>query len=348
MALTAAFSTNHPTMPGAARGIWMKGDVPLARNGTPLSPPVFYNIAPVSQQPTVYRDKGSFWLRYHWKRPNQKGVRRSHHERYESKQAAESWRLPLMRFLNGPRRKEPKKRVEGMKRKNGGGQVNTHKKRKLATAGPGGSSNLNAHKRLESRTIKYRKRLSECEIQIEYLKDRLRRGSALELVRPMEVDSVASNQQTDGPSIDSGNGEESVSDEESGSEEEQEDDGGEQEEDGDGGASLADIEELEEGNAEVPQFSEKDIQRATLQANAVLIVYCFIQQDILEAIDGERKRSPVKTMVQKAAALTAASWFTVYRCVCIAVVSVLSAPASHDSVGMPLANYWLPQLVSEF
>jgi len=219
---------------------------------------------------------------------------------------------------------------------------------KVSHSWPGGSSNLNAHKRLESRTIKYRKRLSECEIQIEYLKDRLRRGSALELVRPMEVDSVASNQQTDGPSIDSGNGEESVSDEESGSEEEQEDDGGEQEEDGDGGASLADIEELEEGNAEVPQFSEKDIQRATLQANAVLIVYCFIQQDILEAIDGERKRSPVKTMVQKAAALTAASWFTVYRCVCIAVVSVLSAPASHDSVGMPLANYWLPQLVSEF
>lgn len=44
----------------------------------------------------------------------------------------------------------------------------------------------------------------------------------------------------------------------------------------------------------------------------MLIVYCFIQQDILEAIHGERKRSPVKTMVQKAATLSAASWYTVY------------------------------------
>jgi len=310
----------HPAMPAAARGAWVRGDVPLAADGTLLPEPPFYGTAPVSERPTVFSNKGFFWLRYMWKGPKRKRVRRIHHERYESKQAAESWRLPLMRFLNGPRRKEPKRRTEGVKRKRGGAQLDTGKKHKSSSPGLKDPSDGAPRGRLESRTAKYRKRLKECEIQIEYLKDRLSRGSALELVRPMDIDSAASNK-IDEFSDDSGN------EDESGSEEKNE--SGEEGEDGDGSGPMESIEEIEEGNAEAPQFNEKDIQRATLQANAVLIVYCFIQQDILEAIDGERKRSPIKTMVQKAAALTAASWYTVYRCVCIAVVAVLSVSASH-------------------
>jgi len=307
----------HPAMPAAARGAWVRGDVPLAADGTPLPEPPLYGTAPVSERPAVFSNKGFFWLRYGWKRPKQKRVRRIHHERYESKQAAESWILPLMRFLNGPRRKEPKRIAEGMKRKRGEAQPDTSKKHESSPPGLEGLSGGAARGRLESLNIKYHKRLNECEIRIEYLKDRLGRGgSVLELIRPMDIDSAASNAITE---FSDG----SCTEDESGSEEKSE--GGEEMESGDGDGHT---EKMEEEAAEIPQLNEKDIQRATLQANAVLIVHFLIKQDITEAIDSERKRTSVKSIVKKAAALTTASWYTVYRYVRIAVVAVLSAPAT--------------------
>lgn len=292
----------HATMPPHVRGMYVPGQKPLDADGRPLPEPVFYNAAPVDTRPTAYKltDRPGWKLQYWWQPPKRKRARKVHDEIYESKAVAESWRDPLMHFLNGPRRKGPK--LQGYRRKSAPTPLSLYKKQKTSSSTKE-KQQATAHARVvQLRANKYRKRMKQCEIQIEYITDRLNRGSAIELVCPMNGGEAMVTAEKGMTTV------VPEEEDESDMEENEAKVGGRE-------APMSNIEvvgEEEDETGPSPQWSEKDIMRATLQANAVKVVYHYMHADLLDAIETGRKRAPVRDIMEKAAALTTRKVDTVY------------------------------------